>query len=127
MKKTLSVGVIVLVLSGGLLMSSRYVSQAVPPSENPEQPFDQIQEVLRGVTQSWDKNLPSASRFTVLAAFNNEAVRDNNTGLVWEQSPITSTQSWLAAHGFCREKAALGNRGYPKKLKRKQWCKVYSC
>ena len=27
-----------------------------------------------------DNNLPSASRFTILPEFNNEAVRDNNTG-----------------------------------------------
>jgi hypothetical protein len=30
-----------------------------------------------GVTQNWDKVLPAAQRFTVLEAFNNEAVRDN--------------------------------------------------
>jgi hypothetical protein len=38
------------------------------------------ENALAGVTQNWDKNLPSASRFTVLPSFNNEAVRDNNTG-----------------------------------------------
>ena len=27
-------------------------------------------------TGSWDKNLPSASRFTILTEFNNEVVRD---------------------------------------------------
>jgi hypothetical protein len=41
---------------------------------------------------NWDKNLPSASRFTILHDFNNEAVRDNETGLVWERSPIGTTK-----------------------------------
>ncbi len=45
----------------------------------------------------WDKNLPSASRFTILPHFNNEAVRDNNTGLVWERAPDTTLYNWPLA------------------------------
>ena len=45
-------------------------------------------------TESWDKNLPSASRFTILPKFNNEAVRDNNTGL------CTGAVSRDPRHGF---------------------------
>jgi hypothetical protein len=57
---------------------------------------------LRGVTQNWDKALPAAdpggpcpsgsSRFTCL--FDGAAVRDNQTGLVWEQSPSTVRYTW---------------------------------
>jgi hypothetical protein len=43
------------------------------------------EDSLAGVTQNWDKNLPSAARFTVLSAFGGKAVRDNNTGLVWSR------------------------------------------
>ena len=39
---------------------------------------------LSGVPPNWDKALPTASRFVVLAAFANAVVRDNETGLVWE-------------------------------------------
>jgi hypothetical protein len=35
--------------------------------------------------QKWDKNLSSTSRFTILSEFNEAAVRDNNTGLVWDE------------------------------------------
>jgi hypothetical protein len=46
------------------------------------------------LTQAWDKNLPGASRFAILAEFNNQAVRDNNTGLVWEQAPAATLHTW---------------------------------
>ena len=36
----------------------------------------------------------STSRFTVLADFGNAAVKDNNTGLVWEQSPDHDGHEW---------------------------------
>jgi len=67
---------------------------------------------LRGVTQNWDKNLSSASRFTVLAAFNNQAVRDNNTGLVWEQAPDGTTQVWDFATRFCANRNVGGTVGW---------------
>lgn len=96
-------------------------AEGAPPSENPGNPFEEIlqkldqlqtQVDLRGVTQNWDKNLPSASRFTVLAAFNHQAVRDNNTGLVWEQSPATNLESWFSARFACADKNVGGTRGW---------------
>jgi uncharacterized protein DUF1566 len=67
---------------------------------------------LSGVTQNWDKALPSSSRFVVLAAFNNQAVRDNNTGLVWELSPATTTGVWAVATGICINKNVGGQKGW---------------
>jgi hypothetical protein len=46
---------------------------------------------LSGLPTNWDKALPAAQRFVLLAPFNNDAVRDDNTGLVWEKSPQTPT------------------------------------
>ncbi len=64
---------------------------------------------LLGVTQNWDKALPAdnpggacpnnSSRFTCV--FGDRAVRDNETGLVWEQSPDTTTHTWESARDFC--------------------------
>lgn len=67
---------------------------------------------LSGVTQNWDKNLPSASRFTVLAAFNNQAVRDKNTGLVWEQAADGTTRTWTEAISYCVNKTVGGTIGW---------------
>jgi hypothetical protein len=62
----------------------------------------------------WDTNNPSTSRFTVLADFGDAAVRDNNTGLVWERSPVTIMPgpSWTAARTQCVEKSVGGTRGW---------------
>jgi hypothetical protein len=62
--------------------------------------------------QIWDKNLPSASRFTILPEFNNEAVRDNNTGLVWERAPDGTTRSWDEATAYCVNKIVGGSAGW---------------
>jgi hypothetical protein len=70
------------------------------------------EDALAGVTQNWDKVLPAAQRFVILAVFNNEAVRDNETGLVWERSPATTTQIWGNARGECTSRTTGGRRGW---------------
>jgi len=57
----------------------------------------------------WGEPIQDPSRFVVLASFNNQAVYDNETGLVWEQAPTNSTRSWSVAHGDCNARA-VGNR-----------------
>jgi hypothetical protein len=59
----------------------------------------------------WDKNLPSASRFTLLPEFNNEAVRDNNTGLVWERAP-NGGGTWAESTLLCLQKQIGGTTGW---------------
>lgn len=67
-------------------------------------------------TLRWDTNNQSA-RFTVLADFGDAAVRDNNTGLVWERSPVT-VELWPDARLTCLNKvvpaapAVGGTRGW---------------
>jgi hypothetical protein len=69
---------------------------------------------LRGVTQNWDKVLPVAQRFVILAAFNNQAVRDNETGLVWERSPDMTipTVEWEDSRRACVNKNIGGRKGW---------------
>lgn len=78
----------IMVLSGGLnLMADN--AGAAPPNKGGSS------------TQNWDTVLPADQRFTVLAAFNNQAVRDNQTGLVWEQTPDTTPRDWGEAAATC--------------------------
>ena len=67
---------------------------------------------LSGVPPNWDKALPAAQRFVLLASFNNDAVRDNNTGLVWERSPQTATATWNGARFTCINKNVGGQKGW---------------
>jgi hypothetical protein len=65
-------------------------------------------------TMRWDTHNPSAARFTVLTDFGGAAVRDNNTGLVWEQSPAMMP-TWTDARTQCLNKAVpavVGTRGW---------------
>jgi hypothetical protein len=70
-------------------------------------------------TNSWSKKLPCDSqancpRFEVLADFNNEAVLDKETGLVWEKSPSNLDWQgyWNSAKIFCNEKQTGGRLGW---------------
>ena len=67
-------------------------------------------------TPSWDQTLPSSTRFIVLSNMSSQAVLDRETGLVWEQSPSTSTFVWsspadvtLTAAWHCNT-LVVGNR-----------------
>lgn len=67
---------------------------------------------LSGVTQNWDKKLPPASRYTVLADFNNEAVRDDETGLVWLRTSSPTTTDWPGSTSYCLQKQVGGRSGF---------------
>jgi hypothetical protein len=78
---------------------------------------------LRGVTQNWDKKLPAndgppcnSSRFTCIFPDTNHpdgaAVRDNETGLVWERFPDTDTRIWAGAIHDCAFREVGGRRGW---------------
>lgn len=62
-------------------------------------------------TQNWDTVLPGDQRFTVLPGFNNQAVRDNETGLVWERSP-NGTATWEDAIRTCWMRQVGGRMGW---------------
>jgi hypothetical protein len=61
---------------------------------------------------AWDQTLPAATRFLVLTNMNSEAVLDRETGLVWEQSPDTSTENWGNASYHCLNLAKGGKKGW---------------
>jgi hypothetical protein len=52
-------------------------------------------------TPSWDQTFPGSTRFVVLTNFNNEAVLDRETGLVWEQAPHDGLHTWADAQMYC--------------------------
>jgi Protein of unknown function (DUF1566) len=64
-------------------------------------------------TPSWDQKLPASTRFIVLSNWNNEAVLDRETGLVWERSPSTTAGfKWDAALNECAQRTVGGREGW---------------
>ena len=117
------------ILVGGLvLVTSSVPTQADERDDDRHRgnPFDRILHKLDKIldaikdnrggqdgnfTLRWDQNLPAAQRFVILAAFNNEAVLDKNTGLVWERSPAAAATSWESARS-CINKNVGGQKGW---------------
>jgi hypothetical protein len=72
-------------------------------------------------TPSWDQRFTCAtqancSRFVVLANWDNQAVLDRETGLVWEREPnafpFEQSTSWSAAQFACFKKTTGGRKGW---------------
>jgi hypothetical protein len=68
---------------------------------------------------AWDQQLPASTRFIVLSNWidpnhpsGGAAVLDRETGLVWEQSPSTSTFNWFNASFHCLNLNAGGRTGW---------------
>jgi hypothetical protein len=99
-KMGIRMGNVVLVLGGLLLAGCGSMAQSAAVID------------LSGVTQNWDKVIPAAQRFVVLTTFNTEAVRDNETGLVWEKSPQTTTPTWDIARLTCTGKSVGDRKGW---------------
>ena len=59
---------------------------------------------------SWDQNLPAAERFVLVMG--GAGVLDKNTGLTWEQSPLTARQTWSAARFQCIRQGTGGQMGW---------------
>jgi hypothetical protein len=63
--------------------------------------------------KSWSNVITNADRrFVVLADFNNAAVLDRETGLVWEKSPDTQEVAWSDATSGCLNKTVGGRKGW---------------
>lgn len=122
--------VVAVVLVGGLVLgTSSVVTQAGDRDDDDRRgnPFDRILNKLDRIfdaikggggqvgnhTLRWDTNHPSSSRFVVLAAFQNRAVVDKSTGLVWEQAPASDFIGTFAeATNYCVNKTVGGTRGW---------------
>ena len=126
-----------LVLGGLLLVSSgpgvtpTWAQNPTPQQQQFRQIMDKLDQVLAATkaasaeaestksaghediqTMQWDKVLPASQRFVVLAAFNNDAMLDKETGLVWEKSPQSAAVSLPNARLACASKAVGGRKGW---------------
>lgn len=61
---------------------------------------------------AWDQKQAAATRFIVLTDWSSQAVLDRETGLTWEQSPLTTTHTWSAARFQCTSRTTGGRKGW---------------
>ena len=62
------------------------------------------------MADTWGDQIDPAFRFTVLPGYGGTAVLDNETGLVWEQSPSTTVFTWDQANIARCDPLTAGNR-----------------
>ncbi len=62
--------------------------------------------------QSWSQRIDGDDRFEVLEDFNDEAVLDKETQLVWERSPRDAEGEWLEAINACLDTILGGRKGW---------------
>ncbi len=61
---------------------------------------------------AWSRKLPAATRFLILTDWNNEAVLDKETGLVWERTPDSLPEYWYSAKSTCLNRTVSNRRGW---------------
>jgi hypothetical protein len=65
---------------------------------------------VRGALQGWSGILPPSRRFTLV--LNNEAVLDNETGLVWHRAPSAGVDVWSSGTSHCALWTIGGRQGW---------------
>jgi hypothetical protein len=103
----------------GMVFSEGVQAGSLEPAASPAPTM----KTLEQTSPTWDQILPAddgivggaldgcnSTRFTCV--MNNEAVRDNETGLVWERSPSTTVQVWLQARFQCTDRVVNGRKGW---------------
>lgn len=75
-------------------------------------PLTHKEVVIADIVQNWQLAHPATNRFIVLPDFNNEAVLDTDTGLIWEIAPRPTTITWNEARYTCMSRATGGQKGW---------------
>jgi hypothetical protein len=93
-------------LAGSLLLLGYTLFSS--PATTPLEKDAVIAEIIR----NWQQAHPAEKRFALMPAFNNDAVLDKETGLVWELSPQTATVTWNEARTTCIKRFTGGQKGW---------------
>lgn len=70
------------------------------------------EEVIATIIKNWQQAHPAAQRFVILPDFNDEAVLDKDTSLIWELSPRPTLVTWNDARATCLTRSTGGKKGW---------------
>jgi hypothetical protein len=70
------------------------------------------EEVIATIIKNWQQEHPAAQRFVILPDFNNDAVLDKDTSLIWELSPTPTRVTWNEARATCVTRTTGGQKGW---------------
>jgi hypothetical protein len=112
-KKSIVTGALFIAITLILFLPGLSFSGSLEPSDPPGPTMRTLDEIYS--TNSWSQKIPCTSttncpRFEVLADFNNEAVLDKETGLVWQRSPFNNQDNWWWAQNGCIGWTGRGGR-----------------
>ena len=96
----------IVVLAVGLFFIG-YELMNTPSSAPPQR-----EEVIADIIREWQQAHPAGQRFNILHSFNNDAVLDKETGLVWELSPHPADVTWNEARSTCVNRVIGGQKGW---------------
>lgn len=67
---------------------------------------------LPAFADTWGDQIDDSTWFGLLPGFAFTAVYDNETGLIWEQSPDSGTQNWNNAQIHCNQRSVSNRKGW---------------
>ena len=82
------------------------------PTPSPSRTERELSAEIPDYAGPWSVQYPDSERFIVLAQFDNEAVLDRETGLVWERTPGRFGLSWYRAMQTCHFSRTGGRMGW---------------
>ncbi len=110
-------GLLILVLLSLLTVIGMLATGVRGGSLDPAAPPSPTMKTLGDIAPSWHRSLPSndgdvngcnSARFTCV--FGDQAVLDNETGIVWQRSPSFDVASWNSKMNHCDRAASTGGR-----------------
>lgn len=97
-------GIVVAIIAIGAFFLLAYM-QIKPQTQGKEQ-------VIATIIKNWQQSHPATQRFVILPDFNNDAVLDKDTNLIWELSPTPTSVTWNEARATCIARATGGQKGW---------------
>lgn len=77
-----------------------------------QRPMTQKDALIATIIHDWQQSHGAEQRFVILREFNNEAVLDKDTGLIWEIAPRPTAITWNEARATCISRTTGNQRGW---------------